>query len=73
MSKRLHRSKENRMIAGVCEGIAESYDMDPTLVRLGFVLLALFHGLGVLAYLALWVIAPLHSDVDGDRGPVARR
>ncbi|HEX2987357.1 MAG TPA: PspC domain-containing protein [Chloroflexota bacterium] len=71
MSKRLYRSRGNRMIAGVCEGIAESYDLDPTIVRLGFVLLALFHGIGLVAYLALWIVMPARSNANGSQGPRA--
>ncbi|MGI5836942.1 MAG: PspC domain-containing protein [Chloroflexota bacterium] len=57
--KRLYRSRDQRMIAGVAGGIAEYFDVDPTLVRIIFVLLALpgfFPGL--LFYLILWVIIP---------------
>jgi phage shock protein C len=71
MSKRLRRNRENKMIAGVCEGIADSYDLDPTIVRLGFVLLALFHGVGIVAYLALWIVMPGRTSADGDREPTA--
>lgn len=59
MNKRLTRSHD-RMIAGVCGGLAEYFDLDPTLVRAGYVLLSLcsiaFPGL--LAYLILWLIMP---------------
>lgn len=41
MEKKLYRSEENKMIAGICSGFAEYFNMDPTLVRLFFVLLAL--------------------------------
>ena len=57
-SKRLYRSREDHMIAGVCAGIAEYFDVDPTLIRIIFVLLALAGGPGLLAYLILWVIIP---------------
>lgn len=59
MNKRLRKSSD-RMIAGVCGGLAEYFDLDPTLVRAGYVLLSLcsiaFPGL--LAYLILWLIMP---------------
>ncbi len=58
MDDRLHRSRKERMIAGVCGGLAEYFHIDPTIVRLIFVLLALANGLGVLLYLILWVIMP---------------
>jgi len=55
-----HRSADDRMIAGVCGGIAEQFGLPTTLVRLGFILAALFMGgMGLLLYVALWVIMPL--------------
>ena len=57
--KRFTRSRTERMIGGVCGGIADYFDLDPTLVRLVFVLLVLV-GVGspILLYLILWVIMP---------------
>jgi phage shock protein PspC (stress-responsive transcriptional regulator) len=56
----LHRSRENRIIAGVCGGLAEFLGWDPTLVRIvyfvGSILSAAFPGL--LVYLCLWVVMP---------------
>ena len=57
-SKRLYRSTENRMFAGVCGGIAEYLDVDPTLVRLAFVALSLMGGPGIPLYIILMLIAP---------------
>ncbi len=56
--KRLYRSRKDRMIAGVCGGIAQYFHVDPTPVRLLFVLAALFNGLGLIVYLALWLVTP---------------
>jgi len=56
--KRLLRSTSNRVIGGVCAGIAEYYNIDPTLVRVGFVLLALLGGPGILLYLILLLVIP---------------
>ena len=56
--KKLYRNTENKMLAGVCSGIADYFDIDPTLVRLGFVILTCFGGSGLLAYLAAAVIIP---------------
>jgi phage shock protein C len=56
--KRLMRSTSERMIAGVCGGLAEYFNMDPTLVRIILVLLALAGGPGLLIYLILWVVMP---------------
>jgi phage shock protein C len=57
--KRLYRSKADRKIAGVCAGIAEYLNIDPTIVRVIAVLLLLPGGLpGLLPYLILWVVIP---------------
>ena len=56
--KRLYRSENDRMAAGVCGGIAEYLGVDATMVRLGFVVFALFSGWGLLAYLAAALIIP---------------
>lgn len=58
MEKRLYKSRENRMICGVCGGVAEYFNIDPTLVRLGFVLLSFGWGSGVLAYIIAAAIMP---------------
>ena len=55
--KRLYRSRENRMICGVCGGIADYFNVDPTLIRLGLVLLACT-GSGILAYFIAAIISP---------------
>lgn len=58
--KRLYRSNTEKMIAGVLGGIAEYFDIDPTLVRLGYVLLSLFSAAfpGVLGYIIMWIVMP---------------
>ena len=56
MSKRLYRSKRESMICGVCGGIAEYFDVDPTLIRLGAVVLIFGWGSGLLAYLVAAII-----------------
>ena len=53
----LQRSQD-RMIAGVCHGLADYFGVDPVLVRLGFVVLAALGGAGILAYVVLWIIMP---------------
>lgn len=58
MRKKLYRSTENKVIAGVCGGIAEYFDIDPTLVRLAWVLFCVLGGSGVLAYLVAALIIP---------------
>jgi phage shock protein C len=59
MSKRLYRSRTNRMLAGVCGGIGEYFDVDPVIVRVVVVALSISGGLpGMLPYLVLWAIVP---------------
>jgi phage shock protein C len=57
--KRLTRSSTDKKIAGVCGGLAEYFDLDPTLVRILWLLLIFFGGTGVLAYVILWIALPL--------------
>jgi phage shock protein C len=63
-AKKLALSKTDKKIAGVCGGFAEYLDMDPTLVRLIWVIMALCVGWGVVGYLVAWIVmpeAPLHE------------
>ncbi|MEW6610428.1 MAG: PspC domain-containing protein [Patescibacteria group bacterium] len=62
--KKLYRSRTNKMIAGVCGGLAEYFNVDPTIVRLAFVLITFFQGFGILLYLVLWIIVPLEGSTD---------
>ena len=55
--KRLTRSN-NKRIGGVCAGLAEYLDIDPTIVRIVWVLMVLFAGFGILLYIILWLIMP---------------
>ena len=56
--KRLTRPKNNKVIAGVCAGIANYFNLDPVLVRIIWLVLLLFFGIGLFAYLLLWVVMP---------------
>ena len=56
--KKLRRSSAQRMIAGVCGGLAEYFNVDPILIRLVFVVLAFMGAGGVLLYIVLWIIMP---------------
>ena len=55
---RLHRRRSGRMLGGVAAGLADYFDVDPVLVRVGFVVLALVGGLAVPLYLAGWALIP---------------
>lgn len=56
-TKKLYRSGNDRILGGVCGGLGEYFNVDPTLIRLVFVLLA-FNGGGILLYLVAWLIVP---------------
>jgi phage shock protein PspC (stress-responsive transcriptional regulator) len=64
MTNRLHKSRSSRVLAGVCGGLAEYFAIDPTIVRLLFVLLGVFQGMGFLAYIVLWIVMPEESASD---------
>ena len=57
MKKNFMRSS-NGMLCGVCEGIANYFGIDPTLVRVAWVVGSWFYGIGILLYITLWLIAP---------------
>ncbi|HVW14508.1 MAG TPA: PspC domain-containing protein [Mucilaginibacter sp.] len=58
MEKKLYRDEYRKKIAGVCAGLAEYMNIDVTVVRLVFVLMAIFHGSGGLVYIILWIVLP---------------
>lgn len=56
--RKLYRSRRNRSIAGICGGLGEFFDADPTIIRLVTLLLILFGGLSIWAYIILWIVIP---------------
>ncbi len=58
MEKKLYKSNNDRKLAGVCAGIAEYFNMDPTIIRLGWVFGTLLAGVGILAYIIAAIIIP---------------
>jgi len=67
---RLYRSTTNRMLAGICGGIGEYFNIDPTLVRILFAISVFFGGFGLIAYVVGWIIIPEGSrDVSGKPAP----
>ena len=58
MNKRLYRSKNEKKIAGVCGGMAEYFNIDPTLIRLAWVIFGLTFGTGILAYIICAFVIP---------------
>ena len=63
MTKRLHKSRYNEVLCGVCSGVAEYFDIDPTIVRLAWVVFTCFALAGVFAYIIAAIIMPKKSDI----------
>lgn len=57
-TRTLYRSRDNSVIAGVAGGLGEYFSLDPVIIRLLFVLAAIFGGFGIPAYIVLWIILP---------------
>ena len=64
MQKKLYRSKSNRMLAGVCDGVAEYFNIDPTVVRVIWAVTSLFAFVGVVAYAVCAFVIPEKPDTD---------
>ena len=62
MKKQLMRSGRDKKIAGVCAGVAYYFDVDPTIVRVIWGVLAFCYGAGIVAYIILWIIAPVSTE-----------
>lgn len=58
MNKKLYKSNDNKKLDGVCAGIGEYFDIDPTLVRLAWVFITLFAGAGLIAYIIAAIVIP---------------
>lgn len=70
MDKKLYKSRKNKMLDGVCGGIAEYFDIDPTLVRLGFAFVGLWAGCGLIAYIVAMIViprAPIGEAIDSEK------
>lgn len=57
--KRLYRSRENKMLGGICAGLGEYLDLDPTLLRLVMIIAVFGAGAGLLAYIIAWFLIPI--------------
>ncbi len=64
LSKKLHKIQEDKVLFGVCGGIAEYLDTDSTIVRIIFILIALGYGSGILIYLILAIVMPSPSEIE---------
>ena len=63
MENRLYRSRQDRILGGVCGGLAKYFKLDPTLVRLGYVFLSIISAAfpGLLIYIIMWIIVPTEN------------
>ena len=59
--KKLTKSNTDKQLSGVCGGLAEFFGIDSTIIRILFVLLALFGGSGLIIYIAMWLLVPEKS------------
>jgi phage shock protein C len=57
-SRKLYRSRNRRMVAGVCGGLADYFNIDATVIRVLFLILTVFGGTGLVVYLVMWIIVP---------------
>ena len=62
MANKLYRSNRNKMLCGVCGGVGEFFGIDPTLVRLGWVVFCALGGSGILAYIIAAIIVPQNPE-----------
>ena len=72
--KRIHRSTESKVIAGVCGGLGDYFDIDPTWIRILFVLSIFANGIGLIAYIIWWIVVPqqplpVHVVTDAESPP----
>ena len=62
MARKLYRSTEDKKIAGVCGGLGDYFDIDPTIIRLLWVSMVLALGTGIVAYILAWIIVPVMAE-----------
>lgn len=63
MSKRIYKNREKKMLCGVCAGLAEYFDIDPTIVRVLWAVVSLGYGIGLLAYIVCAIVFPDKSEI----------
>jgi len=63
MSKRIYKNREKKMLCGVCAGVAEYFDIDPTIVRVLWAVVSLGYGIGLLAYIVCAIVFPDKSEI----------
>ena len=63
MNKRIYKNREKKMLCGVCAGLAEYFDIDPTIVRVLWAVVSLGYGIGLLSYIVCAIVFPDKSEV----------
>lgn len=63
MNKRIYKNREKKMLCGVCAGLAEYFNIDPTIVRVLWAVVSLGYGIGLLAYIVCAIVFPDKSEV----------
>lgn len=63
MDKKLYRIEEGKKIAGVCGGLAEYFNIDPTIIRLGWAVVSLFVPVGIIAYIVAALVMPVKNEL----------
>ncbi len=63
MNKRIYKNREKKMLCGVCAGLAEYFDIDPTIVRVLWAVVSLGYGIGLLAYIVCAIVFPDKSEI----------
>jgi len=63
MAKKLYRIKEGKMLAGVCAGVGEYFEIDPTIIRLAWIVAFFCAGAGLLAYVIAAIVVPMRPDI----------
>jgi phage shock protein C len=66
--KKLYRSRKNKVLGGVCGGLGEYFDIDPSLIRLLWVVVFLMGGSGLLIYIIFWIVLPEEKEVEDVKG-----
>lgn len=61
--KKLRRSRKDKVIAGICGGLGEYFNVDPVVFRIIFIIIALPGGISILLYFLMWVVIPLEDKV----------
>ncbi len=58
MQEKLYRARINKVFGGVCAGLGKYLDIDPIIIRILFIVMFIFHGIGLLIYIIMWIIVP---------------